>query len=41
MGEVMQQAGKQNTPIVKNCKWKKSIEIHAYYTSNTPYCRGT
>ena len=47
MGEVMQQAGKQNTPIIKNCKfiknlkWKKSIEICAYYTPNTPYCRGT
>ena len=41
MGEVMQQAGKQNTPIVKNRKWKKSVEICAYYTPNTPYCRGT
>ena len=28
-------------PIIKNRKWKKSIEIHAYYTPNTPYCRGT
>ena len=27
MGEVMQQACKQNTPIVKNHKWKKSIEV--------------
>ena len=27
MGEVMQQACKQNTPIIKNRKWKKSIEV--------------
>ena len=33
---------KNRKKIVKNCKWKKSIEVHAYYTPHpTTYFRDT